>query len=390
MTRRYSGLVILSIAFRPFFIASGLWAILSMLAWIAFLSGNATLPGHLAPAQWHFNELVFGVIGAAMTGFLFTAIPNWTGRLPLRGMPLLALFGLWCAGRGAAWLGDSIGGFMAAAIDCAFFLVVAGLILREILHGRNWRNLPVVGAVSLFAIAHIVFYLEALEAVDLDGVGLRLALSVIACLLALIGGRIVPSFTANWLKRHASIQGGAHGVAAVMGPVDKTALLVTIASLLAWVFFPEHPVTGTALVIAGAANFLRLARWRGIRTIVEPILFVLHVGYTWLAASLIWLGASVLSVSISQGDALHALTAGAAGTMIMAVMSRAILGHTGRDVHGDRITSIAFGLVTLAALMRLGVMISPDQAMLLYSLSGGAWILAFGLFVWRYGPLSFR
>lgn len=386
MTHRYSGPVILSIGFRPFFIASGTWAVLSMLAWIAFLSGHVTLPGYITPAQWHFNELVFGVIGAAMTGFLFTAIPNWTGRLPLRGMPLLALFGLWCAGRGAVLFGDSIGGIIVAAIDCAFFLVVAGLIFREILHGRNWRNMPVVGAVGIFAAAHIVFYLEVLEVLDLGGVGQRLGLGVIACLLALIGGRIVPSFTANWLRQH----GGSEGVAAVMEPVDKAALLITVPSLLLWVFVPENPITGFALVTAGIANLLRLVRWRGIRTFAQPLLFVLHVGYAWLAVSFIWLGAAALNDHIFQSDALHALTVGAAGTMIIAVMSRAILGHTGRKLHGDKITSIAFCLVSLAALIRLGVMIFPGQAMELYSLSGGAWIFAFGLFVWRYAPLSFR
>jgi uncharacterized protein involved in response to NO len=386
MTRRYSGPVILSIGFRPFFIAAGTWAVLSMLAWIAFLSGHITLPDHIAPAQWHFNELLFGVIGASMTGFLFTAIPNWTGRLPLRGLPLLLLFGLWCAGRAAAVLGNSFGATTVAGIDCAFFVIVFGLVLREILHGRNWRNLPIAGAVGLFAIAHILFYLEAIQAADFGGVGQRLGLGVIACMLALIGGRIVPSFTANWLKQ----RGGAQGVAAVMGPVDKATLLITVPSVLAWVFAPEHPVTGTMLVIAGLANALRLGRWRGYRTYPEPLLFVLHVGYAWLAVSFIWLGASVLSEQLNEADALHALTVGAAGTMILGVMSRAILGHTGRDLNADRITSSAFLLVSVAALARLGVFIQPDFAMELYSLSGGAWVLAFGLFVWRYGPIAFR
>jgi uncharacterized protein involved in response to NO len=117
---------------------------------------------------------------------------------------------------------------------------------------------------------------------------------------------------------------------------------------------------------------------------------VLHVGYAWLAVSFIWLGASVLSEHLNEADALHALTVGAAGTMILGVMSRAILGHTGRDLNADRITSSAFLLVSVAALARLGVFIQPDFAMELYSLSGGAWVLAFGLFVWRYGPIAFR
>jgi uncharacterized protein involved in response to NO len=390
MTRRYSGPVFLSIGFRPFFIGSGAWAVFSMLAWIASLSGYITLPGHMGPAQWHSNELLFGVIGAAMIGFLLTAIPNWTGGLPLRGAPLLLSFGLWCAGRAAAMFGDYLGGPAAALIDCAFFVALFALILREILHGKNWRNLPVAVAVGLFAVAHILFYLEALETVNLGGVGQRLGLGVIAFMLTLIGGRIVPSFTANWLRQHASNNARAQDVAAVMGPVDKAVLLITVPALLAWIFAPEHPVTGIMLVIAGPANLLRLARWRGVYTYPEPLVFVLHVGYAWLAASFMLLGAAVLSDRVAQGDALHALTAGAAGTMILAVMSRAILGHTGNVLHADRVTAIAYCFVSVAALARLAVIALPEWGVELYSASGSAWILAFGLFVWRYGPISIR
>ena len=397
-----------------------------------------------------------------------------------------------------------MGGGATALIDCAFFVVMFGLILREIVAGKNWRNLPVAVAIGLFAVAHIAFYLEALDMVELGGAGQRLGLGVIAFMLTLIGGRIVPSFTANWLKKHASDTGGAKGVAAVMGPVDKAVLLITVPSLLAWVFFPEHPITGIGLLIAGPANLLRLARWRGIYATREPLVFVLHVGYGWLAISfallgaavlsgniaqsdalhalspcftanwlkkqgdsakgvaavmgpvdkavllitvpslLAWvffpehpitgiglliagpanllrlarwrgiyatreplvfvlhvgygwlaisfalLGAAVLSGNIAQSDALHALTVGAAGTMILAVMSRAILGHTGNVLHAGRVMTLAFCLVSVAALARLGVIVMPELGAQLYALSGGAWILAFALFVWRYGPISLR
>jgi uncharacterized protein involved in response to NO len=308
----------------------------------------------------------------------------------LRGLPLLLTFALWCAGRVAAMFGGTLGGGATALIDCAFFVVMFGLILREIVAGKNWRNLPVAVAIGLFAVAHIAFYLEALEMMDLGGAGQRLGLGVIAFMLTLIGGRIVPSFTANWLKKHASDTGGAKGVAAVMGPVDKAVLLITVPSLLAWVFFPGHPVSGIGLLIAGPANLLRLARWRGGQTFSEPLLFVLHAGYGWLAISFALLGASVLSENIAQSDALHALTVGAAGTMILAVMSRAILGHTGNVLHAGRVMTLAFCLVSVAALARLGVIVLPELGAQLYALSGGAWILAFALFVWRFGPISLR
>jgi uncharacterized protein involved in response to NO len=386
MERKYAGPVILSIGFRPFFVAAGVWAVVSVLAWIAGLAGHAGLPGHIAPGQWHYNELAFGVIGAAMTGFLFTAIPNWTGRLPIRGVPLLLLFGLWCLGRGASLAGESLGGGAIAVIDCAFFVAVFVLVLREILHGRNWRNSPVAGAVGLFALSHILFYIEALGVAGLGGAGQRLGLGVIAGLLALIGGRIVPSFTGNWLRRH----GGADGVAAGLGPVDKAALLLSVAALLAWTIAPDSAAAGVALIAAGVLNGVRLARWRGLRTVSEPLLFVLHAGYAWLVAAFVLLGAAVLSDGLTQSDALHALTIGAAGTMVIAVMSRAILGHTGRPLRADRATTAAYCLVSLAALARLGAAVPSDAVPVLYDVSGIAWIAAFALFVWRYAPYAFR
>lgn len=386
MAPRYEGPVILSLGFRPFFIAGGAWAVIAVILWVALLTGaiGPTVP--LSPVAWHFNELLFGVIGAALTGFLFTAIPNWTGRLPLRGRPLLALFVLWCVGRIAAISGGLFAPVTVAFADCSFFVVVFALVLREVLYGRNWRNVPVVIAVGLLACGHILFYLEALKILDLGGAAQRLSLGVIACLLALIGGRIVPSFTNNWLKRH----GGAEGVSATLALIDKIGMAATIAGVVAWVVSAEHAITGALLLLAGLANFARLAQWRGLNTVGEPLLFVLHVGFGWLAFSLILLGLAIFSDHLTQADAVHALTVGAAGTMILAVMSRAILGHTGREVVADVKLIAAFCLMSLAAISRLLVIFLPDHALALYELSGGAWVGAFLLFLWRLAPIAFR
>lgn len=384
MVRPFDGPIAFSAGFRPFFIGCGAWAIIAMAAWIAAISGASILPDHLAPTDWHFNELLFGVIGAAMSGFILTAVPNWTGQLPLRGRPLMALFGLWCAGRFVSIFGTWVGIQSVAIIDSAFFAVLFLIVSREIIHGRNWRNLPVAVAIGLFGLAHILFYLEALDVIFLDGASQRLGLAVVGCLLTLIGGRIVPSFTRNWLKRRN--QEG--GVSATPGLIDKLTMLATVLSLLAWVAFPSQPASGYALLLAGILNALRLARWRGWRTLSEPILFVLHAGYGWLALSLLLLGGSILGEGMSRTDALHALSVGAAGTMILAVMSRAILGHTGRELHADWRTVLAFCSISIAALARLGVMAWPELTADLYGLSGGAWIMAFALFLWRYAPIA--
>jgi uncharacterized protein involved in response to NO len=384
MVRPFDGPIAFAAGFRPFFIGCGAWAIIAMAVWISALSGVSILPDHLAPTDWHFNELLFGVIGAAMSGFILTAVPNWTGQLPLRGRPLMALFGLWCAGRLVSISGTWLGIQSVAIIDSAFFVVLFLVVFREIAHGRNWRNMPVAAAIGLFGLAHILFYLEALDVIFLDGASQRLGLAVVGCLLTLIGGRIVPSFTRNWLKRRN--QEGS--VSAVPGPIDKLAMMATVLGLLAWVVYPDHQASGLALIIAGSLNALRLARWRGWQTLSEPLLFVLHVGYSWLALSLLLLGGSILGEWMSQTDALHALSVGAAGTMILAVMSRAILGHTGRELHADWRTVLAFCSISTAALARLGVMVWPELTADLYGLSGGAWIVAFTLFLWRYAPIA--
>lgn len=384
MVRPFDGPIAFAAGFRPFFIGCGAWAIIAMAAWIAAISGVSILPEHLAPTDWHYNELLFGVIGAAISGFILTAVPNWTGQLPLRGRPLMALFGLWCTGRLVSIFGTWLGIQSVAIIDSAFFVVLFLIVSREIIHGRNWRNLPVAVAIGFFGLAHILFYVEALDVLFLDGASQRLGLAVVGCLLTLIGGRIVPSFTRNWLKRRN--QEG--GVSATPGLIDKLTMLATVLSLLAWVVYPSQPASGYPLILAGLLNALRLARWRGWQTLSEPLLLVLHVGYGWLVLSLVLLGGSILGEWMSQTNALHALSVGAAGTMILAVMSRAILGHTGRELHADWRTVLAFCSISIAALARLGVMAWPGLTMDLYGLSGGAWIVAFALFLWRYAPIA--
>lgn len=384
MPKQFAGPIWLSVGFRPFFIGCGAWAIIVMAAWISALSGYSVLPDHLDPVEWHYNEFLFGVIAAAMAGFVLTAVPNWTGNLPLRGRPLMLLFALWCAGRLVSLFGAWVGVGSVAIVDSAFLVILFLAISREIAHGRNWRNLPVAAVIGAFGLAHILFYLEALGTISIDGAGQRLGLAAIGCLLTLIGGRIVPSFTRNWLKR----RNHEGRVSAKPGRIDTLAIIVTVLGLIVWIVYPAHPVSGYALILAGILVALRLARWRGWRTLSEPLLFALHVGYAWLALSLALLGGSVLYDQMTETNALHALSVGAAGTMILAVMSRAILGHTGRDLHADWTTVLAFCLISIAALARLGVVVFPEMTMELYTVAGGGWIVAFSLFLWRYTPMA--
>lgn len=371
---------VLTHGFRPFFLLAALAAALLVPAWLLLLGLGLDLPGPLDPLRWHAHEMIWGYLAAVLAGFLLTAIPNWTGRLPLAGRPLAVLVAIWLCGRLALLLLPSEPA--AALIDLAFLPVLLLAAVREVRASGSLRNLPVVGLVGLFAAGNLLFHLE--PALPLrPGIGVDLALAVIAMLIALIGGRILPSFTQNWMARS-----GAARRPAPFGRFDKAALAGSGLALACWLALPAWPGSGVLLLLAALGNLVRLARWQGYRCLAEPLLAVLHLGYLWLALSLGLLGAAIaLPAWVPASAALHALTAGAVGTMTLAVMTRASLGHTGRALHADRWTLACYALVTLGALARV---VSPwwsDGYMALLAIGGAAWSAAFALFVLRYGPI---
>lgn len=374
---------ILSYGFRPFFLGAALYAAAGIPAWLWMYRGGWAPNGPFPGMAWHVHEMIFGYLGAVLAGFILTAIPNWTGRLPLSGLPLAGLVALWALGRIASgFIGMPL---LAMALDLAFPVALMAAAWREVAAGRNWRNAPVVLLLTLFGLANGLHHLEMMGSVP-EGLAMRLGLGIIAMLIALIGGRLVPSFTHNWLAKQAG-----PGLPVPFGGLDKLALLVTAGAVLLWVWQPALEATGAALVLAGGLLAVRLARWRGLATLGEPILFVLHLGYAWLAISLACLGASVLiGDALHASVAIHALTAGAVGTMTLAVMTRATLGHTGRAIEADAWTVAIYAAVTLAALLRVAAPFVPSLHMELLVLAGGAWSLAFAIFLLRYGPMLCR
>jgi uncharacterized protein involved in response to NO len=335
----------------------------------------------LDPLRWHFHELMFGYIAAAVAGFLLTAIPNWTGRLPLQGGPLLGLVCLWGAGRLAMLAAGTLGPLAAAALDSLFLAVLAGLVARELVAGHNRRNLPMLAILAAFLGANIMFHAVSLGLLPDDGFDRRSAVACIAFLVALIGGRVTPSFTRNWLVKHEAAE-----LPASFGPLDRATLLATLIALAVWVIAPEGPACAAAAALAAALTLLRLLRWQGHRVLGEPLLWVLHLGTLWLAAGLALLAASALVGAIPSVTAIHALTAGAMGTMTMAVMSRAILGHGGHELRAGPGLSWAFVLVSLAAAARISASLADDLYLSLITLSVAAWIAAFALFLLVCGP----
>jgi uncharacterized protein involved in response to NO len=326
--------------------------------------------------------MVFGFVLAAVAGFLLTAIPNWTGRPPVAGLPLALLAGLWLLGRIAGLVSALLPAWLAVAADMSFPAALVMVVAREIVAGRNRRNLPMVAAVALLGLADLLMDLESVGVAVPAGLGWRLGLFGTIVLISVVGGRIVPAFTRNWLARRRP-----DALPALAGPVDRAALGALHAGFFAWAFLPASQAVGGMLLLGAALNLWRLLRWRGATTRGEPLLLILHIGYGWLVLGTALLGLALLGLGPPETAALHALTAGATGTMVLAVMTRATRGHTGRDLSADRATSAIYLLVSAAALTRVAAACMAEWSLPLLVLSAGCWVAAFGGFVLCYGPM---
>jgi len=384
--RPQTGPFILSAGFRPFFLAASLWAALAIPLWLIVYAGNGAMPSAMPALIWHVHEMVFGYAAAAVAGFLLTAIPNWTGRLPLQGSPLALLVALWLIGRLGVFFSAAVGAPIAALADLAFPAAFLAVVAREILAGKNWRNLPVLVALSLLLIGNALVHIEVLGIADTATLGNRIGLVTLFLLISLVGGRIIPSFTRNWLvKNRPEI-----APPAPEGAFDFIVLAITALALAIWAVLPDAAITAWAALIAGAAAGVRLWRWRGYATAREPLLLVLHVGYFWIVLGLLLLGIDGLFGFLPSSAALHALTAGGVGTMTLAVMTRATLGHTGRPLAAGPGTNTIYLLITLAALLRVLAPLAGEAMMTVLDLAGAAWSLAFGLFAVLYGSALAR
>ena len=383
--RGYKGPAVLSFGFRPFFLLGALWAALSMLLWIAMLAGAPALPSAFDPLEWHVHALLYGYLPAVAAGFLLTAVPNWTGRLPVVGAPLGLLAAAWLVGRAAVMV-SAAAPLPAALADLAFLGLLIGVLGREIAAGRNWRNLKVLLAAGLLLAGNAVFHVEAAGAGSAAfGYGTRIGTAAAILLISLVGGRIVPSFTRNWLARRAP--------GAMPAPMDRYDIGVaagTGAALALWIVLPGSAVTGVAALAVGAAQAVRLARWAGWRSLAEPLVAVLHAGYAFVPLGFVLLGLHVLAPeAVPRPAALHAWLAGAIGLMTLAVMTRASLGHSGRTLTASPGTVGIYALAVLAALARVYAGFAPSALWALH-LGAAAWIGAFGGFVLLYGPLLVR
>jgi uncharacterized protein involved in response to NO len=380
--RKWSGPALFSRGFRPFFLAAALAAFAFVPLWLAVFQGLLVVPSAFAPLTWHAHEMLFGFVLAAVAGFLMTAIPNWTGRMPLQGPALAVLVLLWLVGRLAVACGGEIGAPAAAILDLAFPLTLFFVVCREVVAGRNWRNGPMVVIPLVMTLANALMHTEALGLAPTATAGWRLGVGLMVVLIGLVGGRIVPSFTRNWLAKR-----GETRLPARLGPVDKLAIGLTVLWALVWSFVPD-PLPGAICAgIAGLAQLTRLGRWRGQRTAAEPLLGILHLAYLWVPVGLFLLAAAPWAPAIPETAGVHALTSGAMASMILAVMTRATLGHTGRPLTAGLGTTLLYLSILSAGLARVAAALLPGLFFGLVGMAAMFWLFAFGLFLAIYGPM---
>lgn len=350
-------MILLTGAYRPFFPAAALFAGLSIPLWLIAHAG-VEIPSS-DPYLWHQHEMLWGYLPAALVGFLFTAIPNWTGRPALPPTALLALFALWLAGRVAMLVASDA--VISHLLTASFLPIAAALALREILAAGNKRNIIVGAMVATFWAAQLVFlWLDA-------QLGVTIGFAVALFLMSLVGGRVTPAFSRNWLKKR-----NVSPLPAEFGLIDKTAAVLTTATALLWVGTDTSALTGVAAILAALAQALRLSRWCGLSVWKEPLLFAQHAAYAWLVIGLVLLSVGSLGDWAGIGQVYHAFGAGAIGSMTAIVMLRALLGHSGRPITASRGDVFLLGALHIGAALRVCAEWMPDPTPFYHS-GGTLW-----------------
>lgn len=380
MTRSaYDGPALFSYGFRPFFLVATAYALGVVPVWLLIWRRTIPLSGHLAPVSWHVHEMLFGYGAAVVAGFLFTAVPNWTGRMPIRGWPLMTLLALWIFGRLACAGVLGLPPVIVMGIDVAFLASVAAMVAREIVAGRNWQNLKILVPLTLLMGANAMHHVQAMQ-YGTAPFPERAGIAILVFLIILIGGRITPSFTRNWLVRTGSPERPSP-----FGIFDAVSVIAGASALVLWIVAPQAQVTGIALAVAAVLHLLRLLRWLGILTLGSPLLTMLHISYAFIPLGLA--AASLAAFGLAeQATPSHLLGIGAIGGMTLAVMMRATLGHTGRDLVSGPILNLAYVAIVGAALARIAGPSDVFPGIDGIHLAAALWTLGFGLALRRLLP----
>lgn len=375
--------VLLAHPFRAFFLLTALYAAVLMLAWVGFVSGGLPLPLAVNPFQWHSHELLFGMVSSAIAGFLLTAMCNWTGAPPLQGSGLLMLVLLWLAGRVAMWCSGWFPLWFVSVIDLAFLPALAIYVAKVLLQHGNHRNLLLVVMLVLLAMANLLMHLGFHGIwVSAGRMGEVMALNLICVVMVVIGGRVTPLFSANWLRVHG------HSPEKVMrsSKLDLAAFLSALLMVPADMLTAYPAVAGSVALAACIINGWRLYGWHGWLAREEPLLWMLHLSMAWIPLALLLKAFAAWSV-LAPSLWVHAMGAGAMGSLILAVMTRVALGHTGRTMQLPRFGVWIYIAILIAGVARIVATGMPGAFYHALMLSGAAWIAAFSLFLVLYWPI---
>jgi uncharacterized protein involved in response to NO len=368
--------------FRPFFLGASLYAAAVLPFWLAVWTGFAAPPAWLWPAAWHAHEMLFGVVAAAIAGFLLTSVPVWTATPALSRLPLAALFALWLAGRIAMALAGRLPHALVAGVDLAFLPALALCLARALVPARQPRNVGFLGVLAALFLCNAGVHAQALGLAVPASRALRLAVDLVVVLIVVIGGRITPAFTRNALMR-----AGVEAPVRARPWLDRAAVAGALGVALADLVAPRSLASGALALFAALAIAGRMAGWQTLRTWRDPLLWSLHAGLVWVAAGLALVAASDLTGRLPPAAGLHALSAGAMGSMILAVMTRVALGHTGRPLSLPRGALLCYALVHLGALLRVVAAALPGAPGVLLVRGGVSWSLAFALYAALYARI---
>ena len=376
----------MSYAFRPFFLLNSLFAVVVIAFWTLALHGSGFVSIPTNMPYWHGHEMVVGFGLAAVAGFVLTAVATWTGRPAVQGKWLGVLVLSWLFGRVAMMAADQMPYWLVASVDSVFPFLLALLLGREVIGGGNRRNYPIVGLVLVLAMLNLLYHLGSLRILPgMDRLSLYLLIHMLLLMITVIAGRIIPNFTANWLRsRGHEKQPVNHAL------INRIAVMATIATGVSASVTPFGPVTGTLAAVAALSHAVRLARWRGLATTSEPLLFVLHAAYLWLPVGYALTALAAFGLVFPVTSALHALTMGAIANMILAVTSRVALAHTGRALHASRLIVVAYVVLNLAVIARVLSPLMPGLVGEMIDLSAVGWVVTFAIFAGVYWPVLTR
>ena len=365
--------------FRPLYLLAGLFAALSVLGWTAQFAGWMGGHVYVRGPLWHAHEMIFGFALAVVVGFMFTAVPNWTQRPTPSGTKLAVIVFLWLSGRLfilTPWP------LLAAVTDTGFAIAAAAGIAVPLYASGKSRNYFFVVLLLALGGANLAFQLAMAQFIDFKAqLSLQAGMDIILIMMAVMGGRVIPMFTANAIP----------GAQPHRDPRIEFVALASLVLLAITSLTPAPPpVVGTLAVIAALSHAARLVSWQPWRTSGNPILWILHASYAWIIVHLLLRALSIYGF-VSASAATHALTVGAIGGLTLGMMTRTARGHTGRPLQAGRAETTAYALVQLAAAIRTFLPIAaPGLYLWSINLSGMLWATAFLLFCWRFAPILWQ